>query len=69
MEDKRHILRDEQPFDYKLLKDNKAQIFYNNRMIMLIVGKNYDKLLRHIDADDSYGLQLFMAKVTGHFKH
>lgn len=69
MEDKRNILRDEQPFDYKLLKDEKAQICHNNKMVKILVGKEYSKLIRAIDADDSYKLQLFMAKVTGNFKH
>ena len=69
MEDKRNILGDEQPFDYRLLKDEKAQIYHNNKMIKILAGKNYSKLIRVIDADDAYSLQLFMAKVTGNFKH
>ena len=69
LEDKRNILRDDQPFDYKLLKDEKAQIYYNSKLVKLLTGKDYAKLIRVIDEDDSYSLQLFMAKVTGNFKH
>ncbi len=69
MEDKRNILKDDQPFDYKLLKDEKAQIYYYNKMVKILTGKDYTKLLRAIDAKDAYSLQLFMAKVTGNFKH
>ena len=69
LEDKRNILRDDQPFDYKLLKDEKAQIYYNSKLVKLLTGKDYAKLIRAIDEDDSYSLQLFMAKVTGNFKH
>lgn len=69
MEDKRNILRDEEPFSYRVLKDNKAQIFFNNKAIKIIVGKEYDKLQKAILREDAYQLQLFMAKVTGQFKH
>jgi len=69
MEDERHILRDEEPFDYKLLKDDKAQIFFNGKMIKILTGKDYQKLVRHIDEADDYRIQLFLAKVTGNFKH
>jgi hypothetical protein len=69
MEDKRNVLRDEQPFDYKILKDNKAHIFFGNKVIKIVIGKEYEKLIKKIDENDYYDLQLFMAKITGHFKH
>ena len=69
MEDKRNILSNEQPFNYKILKDEKAQIYFNNKMVKLLVEKDYSKLIRVIDVNDAYSLQLFMAKVTGNFKH
>ncbi|MBK6538522.1 MAG: hypothetical protein IPG09_12370 [Ignavibacteria bacterium] len=69
LEDKRNILRDDQPFAYKLLKNEKAQIYYNNKMVKILTRKDYANLIRVIDADDAYSLQLFMAKVTGNFKH
>lgn len=69
MEDKRNILKEEKPFKYKLLKNEKAQIIHYNKMIKTIVGKDYQKLLKVIEKDDEYQLQLFLAKVTGHYKH
>ncbi len=69
MEDRRNILFDEKPFSYKLLKDKKSQIYYKGKPIILIVGKEYNKLLRVIDLDNEYEVQLFLAKITGNFKH
>jgi hypothetical protein len=69
LEDKRNILFDEKPFSYKLIKDNKAQILYKNKIVSTILGKEYNKLLRVIALDNIYELQLFLAKITGQFKH
>ncbi len=69
MQDARNILFDEKPFSYKLLKDNKAQLFYKNKMVSTISGKDYNKLARVIALDNEYELQLFCAKVTGQFKN
>lgn len=69
MEDQRDILFKEKPFTYKLLKENKAQISFRNKVVSTIVGKEYNKLKRVIEMDNAYELQLFLAKVTGQFKH
>ena len=69
MEDQRNILFNEKPFAYKLLKDNKAQISFRGKMVSTIVGKEYNKLVRVIQLDSVYELQLFLAKITGQFKH
>lgn len=69
MEDKRNILFDEKPFGYKILKDKKAQITYKNKIVSTITGKDYNKLSRVIALDNIYELQLFLAKITGNFKH
>lgn len=69
MEDKRNILRDEKPFDYKILKGEKAQIFFKNKVIKIIMVKDFSKLQKKIDGADAYELQLFLATVTGQFKH
>ena len=68
MEDQRNILFDEKPFSVKLIKDNKAQIFYKNKIVSIIQGKEYNKLKRVIEMDNIYELQLFLAKITGQFK-
>ena len=69
MEDKRNILFNEKPFTYKLLKDNKAQISFKGKIISTICGKEYNKLTRVIEMNNIYELQLFLAKITGQFKH
>lgn len=69
MEDKRNILFDEKPFSYKLMKDNKAQISYKGKSISVITGKDYNKLMRVLALDNIYEVQLFLAKITGQFKH
>lgn len=73
MEDKRNILKDQKPFDYKLIKNDKAQILFKGRIIKILHGKEFNKLQRRVNLNenlnDSYQLQLFLAKITGHFKH
>lgn len=70
MEDQRKILFDEKPFSYKLVaKDKKAIVKYRGKDVATIAGKEYHKLERVIALDNAYELQLFLAKVTGHFKH
>lgn len=69
MEDRRNILFDKKPFSYKLQKDKKAQIFYEGKPVSMISGKEFNKLVRVIELDNVYELQLFLAKITGQFKH
>jgi hypothetical protein len=69
VEDKYNVLSNDKPFTYKLLKDEKAQIFWKNKQIMILVKKDYLKLQREIARNDEYSLQMFLAKITGHFKH
>lgn len=69
MEDKRNILKNNQPFSYKILKDHKAQIFYNNKRIKTISGKYFTKLQKIAQQNELFKLQLYLAKITGQFKH
>jgi hypothetical protein len=69
MEDKRDILRIEKPFSWKILKNEKAQIFWKKMNIKTISGKQYLKLERLIENGNDYEIQLFLAKITGNFKH
>jgi len=68
MEDRRNILFDEMPFSCKLIKDKKALIYYKGKEVLVISGKDYNKLQRVIDLDNKYEMQLFLAKLTGNFK-
>ena len=69
MEDKRDILKIEQPFSYKKTKDNKALIYWKGKNIMIINGKKYDELMALESLNDSYDIQMYLAKQTGNFKH
>jgi hypothetical protein len=69
MEDKRNILFDENPFSYKILKDNKAQILFKGKIVSTLIKKDFNKLIRVIQLDNKYEIQLFLAKITGQFKH
>ncbi len=67
MIDKRDLLQ-ENPFSYREGKE-KLFIQYKNREIMVLKGKNSQKLLSKIEGQDDFTVQLALAKVTGHFKH
>jgi hypothetical protein len=67
--DARNILFDEKPFSYKILKDKRALVKYRGKEVATLVGKDFNKLERVIALDNLYELQLFLAKVTGQFKH
>ena len=69
IEDKRNILKEEQPFSYKKTKDQKALIYWNNKEVMIIKGKDFQKLEQKEQSGDAYAMQLFLAKLTGNFKH
>lgn len=70
MEDQRDILFSEKPFSCKLVaKEKKAIVKFRGKDVAVLVGKDYNKLERVIALDNQYELQLFLAKVTGHFKH
>ena len=69
MEDKRDILKDEKPFSWKFLKEEKAIIYWNNKPVKTIFNKEFFKLERLAEKGNSYETQLFLAKITGNFKH
>ena len=66
--DKRNKL-DEEFFSYKVSKDNKVFIFWYEKRVKILVGKESEKFLKKIEnAVSSKEVQLIMAKVTGNFK-
>lgn len=66
--DKRNIL-DEEPFAYKILKDNKVFIYWNGKQVTILRGKESERFLTKIQNTDMKEAQLIMAKITGNFKH
>lgn len=65
--DQRNVL-DEEPFEYRELKDSKVQVYWNNKPVMLLKGSEALKLLRKLENSDSKQTQLILAKITGNFK-
>lgn len=66
--DQRDKLKEE-PFSYRVSKDNKIFLFWNDKQVMILKGKDSEKFLAKIDRANSFEAQLIMAKITGNFKH
>ncbi len=64
MEDENKALFAEKPYSYKLLKDKTALIRFKGKDLMSLSGKDYNKLLRVIDLDNQYEVQLFLDKLA-----
>lgn len=60
---------EEQPFDYRITKDQKVLIRWNGRLIMTLSEKKATKLIASLKNADEREAQLLLAKATGHFKH
>lgn len=66
--DKRNIL-DGEPFSYKVLKDNKIFIYWNDKQVSILKGQESERFLSKMQNADIKEAQLIMAKITGNFKH
>lgn len=58
----------EQPFAYHSTKDKKILITWLGKQVMIIKGKDSEKLLAKLQGADEQAVQLALAKVTGNFK-
>ncbi|MFS0671816.1 hypothetical protein [Ornithinibacillus sp. 179-J 7C1 HS] len=66
--DKRDRL-EEEPFSYRISKDNTVFITYFGKQVKILKGKEATKFLSKINAVNNIKEeQLVMAKVTGNFK-
>lgn len=65
--DARGKLEDE-PFDYQITKDGRVLLYYENKHIKTLSGKNAKKFISDIEGLAWYEQQLVLAKVTGNFK-
>jgi hypothetical protein len=66
--DKRNKLQEE-PFSYRVSKDNKVFIYWYEKEVMILKGKESEKFLAKVEKADKIDSQLIMAKITGNFKH
>lgn len=66
--DKRNRL-DENPFSYKISKDNTVFIEFHGKRVKILKGKEGEKFLKRIElAGNDKEVQLILAKITGNFK-
>jgi len=65
--DKRDKLKDN-PFSYKITKDGKAMVSWDNKQVKVLSEKETTKFLRKVHCKDEFEVQLELAKVTGNFK-
>jgi hypothetical protein len=56
-------------FSYRVTKDEKVLIYWQNKLITTLKGGKAQKFMRQIDeAESAEDVQLVMARVTGNFK-
>lgn len=58
---------EENPFDFKVLKD-KLQITWNGKSVIMLKGSAAQKLIKKIEMTEGIEVQLILAKITGNFK-
>ncbi|CAK7027768.1 hypothetical protein [Tissierella carlieri] len=64
----KHNRLQEECFSYRVSKDNKVFIYWHEKQVMILKGKESEKFLAKIEKADTLELQLIMAKITGNFK-
>jgi hypothetical protein len=65
--DKRGKLN-EDIFDYRLTKDGRVMLYWQDKHIKTLAGKEAQRFIEKIDGLDDHDAQLLMAKATGNFK-
>lgn len=66
--DKRNIL-DEEPFSYRITKDNKVFLYWHGKQVSILRGKESERFIAKVKNSNTKEAQLIMAKITGNFKH
>lgn len=66
--DKRGKL-EEEVFAYRMVKDGRVLLYWHDRHIKTLAGKDAEKFRASIAEADDFEAQLIMAKATGNFKH
>ncbi len=61
-------MSDEQQFEYRIFKDNKLQIYWNGKPVMMLKGSAAQALMKKLERSEGREEQLVLAKVTGNFK-
>ncbi len=56
-------------FAYQVSKDGRLMIAWQGKTVTTLKGPAAQKLLEKLQRLDDHGVQLTLAKATGHFKH
>lgn len=56
------------PFSFRQYKNGGVSVFYHEREVTILSGKNAEKFLSRIENADEMERQMIMAKITGNFK-
>ncbi|SDC83286.1 hypothetical protein [Geotoga petraea] len=56
------------PFSYKLGKEGKVMIFYNDKQVKVINGKKSKSLIEKLELANEDEEQVILSKITGNFK-
>ena len=65
--DKRHVL-DNNIFTYRAIKDDKIFIYWHEKRVKILKGKEAQRFTDKIRGLGDQEIQLVMAKITGNFK-
>ena len=69
MIDSKGRLQFDKPFTYKKTKSGKVLIYWNGKIITTLAGRKFKNFMDLEQTGDEYKIQLYLAKVTGNFKH
>ena len=58
----------DEPFDYQITKDNKVLMYWQDKLVKTIAGKQAQKFIAQINGLDEPAIQLLLARYTGNFK-
>ncbi len=56
------------PFSFRTYKNGNISVFYYEREVTILKGKNAEHFLSKIENADDSQAQMIMAKITGNFK-
>jgi hypothetical protein len=66
--DKRNVLDDDEVFTYLVSKDEKVFIYWHDKQVKILNGKEARRFIDKIAGLNHKEAQLVMAKATGNFK-
>ncbi len=56
------------PFSFRTYKNGSVSVFYKEREVTILKGKNAENFLSKVESRDDLQAQMVMAKITGNFK-